>query len=295
MMKKILIFILALFLSQVSLHATCRALIVGIGKYDRMKTGWHPIHGDNDVELLVPLLKKQGFDDIVSLVNEKATKSEIVKQLIALSQRCKAGDKVYFHFSGHGQPIRDDNGDEKGTKKFDESIIPYDACRDSRKMNGTYIGQFHLIDDELTPLLDAIKKKLGSGGILFVAVDACYSRGIQKDEMTDFDPVLLRYARGTDHAFVPSGRKSFVSGLPKPKEFSPGAKLVVVTACRENERNFEYKAPGNKMYGSLSYYISTLLKDNIDFDRWATSFQEKRYTGKRIFQSIQHPSIEIHE
>ena len=144
--------------------ATNRALLVGIGKYDRMKTGWNVIHGDNDVDLLRPLLQKRGFSDIVALTNEQATKAKIVNELNALAERCQSGDNVYFHFSGHGQPIRDDNGDEGKSKKYDESIIPYDACRDSRKMNGKYVGQYHLIDDELCPLLYSIKLKLGQDG-----------------------------------------------------------------------------------------------------------------------------------
>ncbi len=247
-----------------ALHATDRALLVGIGKYDRVKTGWSEIHGDNDVDLLTPLLKKQGFSDIVTLTNGQATKQEIVKALVSLANRCHTGDRVYFHFSGHGQPIRDDNGDEGSSKKYDESIIPYDACRDSRKLNGSYAGQYHLIDDELCPLLDAIKRKLGKGGELFVAVDACFSKGIQKDEITDIDPELLRYIRGTNYAFTPPGRITVKS----PKAFSAGAKLTVVTACKENERNIEYKSPSGKMYGSLSYYMSILLKSGVGFDRW---------------------------
>ncbi len=284
-------FIIAILLSvaALSLQADDRALLVGIGKYDRLKTGWSEIHGDNDVSLLLPLLKKRGLQDVVALTNQQATKREIVGALKSLAARCQPGDRVYFHFSGHGQPVRDDNKDEGTKKKYDESIIPYDACRDSRKMNGTYVGQYHLIDDELCPLLDAIKRKLGKQGELFVVVDACFSRGIQKDEMTDIDPELLKYIRGTNYAFTPRGRITVKS----PKEFSPGAKLTVVTACQENERNIEYKAPSGKIYGSLSYYISILLKSDADFNRWRQCFYDKGYDGRGIFQSIQHPSIEI--
>ncbi len=278
-----------LSVSTLSVQATDRALLVGIGKYDQLKTGWSEIHGDNDVALLLPLLKKRGFNDIAVLTNNQATKRKIVEALTSLAARCERGDRVYIHFSGHGQPVRDDNHDEGTKKKYDESIIPYDACRDSRKMNGTYVGQYHLIDDELCPLLDAIKRKLGKHGELFVVVDACFSRGIQKDEMTDIDPELLKYIRGTNYAFTPPGRITVQS----PKAFSPGAKLTVVTACQENERNIEYKAPSGKIYGSLSYYISILLKSDADFNRWRHSFIEKDYNGRSIFQSIQHPSIEI--
>lgn len=288
MMLRRLILTLLLSASVLSGLATDRALLVGIGQYDRVLTGWHPIHGDNDVNLLAPLLQKRGFADLVTLTNSRATKAAIVKALTELADRCQPGDKVYFHFSGHGQPVRDDNHDEGAAKQYDESIIPYDACRDSRKMNGTYAGQFHLIDDELAPLLDAIKRKLAPEGELFVVVDACFSRGIQKDEMTEIDPDLLRFMRGTNHAFNPPRPLS----IPVPADFTPGALMTVVTACRENERNFEFKSPGGKIYGSLSYYISTLLKSDADFSRWRKCFLEKAYSNRGIIQSFQHPSIE---
>ncbi|MDE5808262.1 MAG: caspase family protein [Muribaculaceae bacterium] len=296
MLKRfILLIAVGLFLPLMTV-AVNRALLVGIGKYDREKTGWNVIHGDADVELLRPMLAKRGFSDIVTLTNDQATKRAIVDGLASLASRCQPGDKVYFHFSGHGQPIRDDNRDEKTVrrdKKYDEAIIPYDACRDRRKMGGTYIGQYHLIDDELAPLLDAIKCKVGKTGEVFVAIDACYSKGIQKDELTDLDPELLKYVRGTDIAFTPPGRKSFVAGLPKPKKFTPGAPLIIVTACQENERNFECRTPSGKMYGALSYYIYTLLKKDADFGRWRRSFEQQDYKGRGIFQTIQHPSIEV--
>ncbi len=288
MFKRIVLALLAV-VSILSAQTTDRALLVGIGKYDRLQTGWNEIHGDNDVELLLPLFKKRGFGDVVALTNEQATKHRIVEALKTLAAKCKPGDRVYFHFSGHGQPIRDDNHDEGKMKRYDESIIPYDACRDSRKMGGSYRGQFHLIDDELCPLLDAIKRKLDPRGELFVAVDACFSRGIQKDEMTDIDPELLRYIRGTNYAFTPPGRIT----VRPPKDFSEGAKLTVVTACRDNERNIEYKAPSGKMYGSLSYYISILLKSDTDFERWRKCFEDESYRSRSIFQNSQHPSIEI--
>ena len=289
MIKSAFITIILVILTALSGYATDRALLIGIGKYDRMKTGWNLIHGDNDVALLRPLLARQGFTDITVLSNEQASKAKIVGALTALASRCQPGDKVYFHFSGHGQPIRDDNHDEGHGKKYDESIIPYDACRDSRKMNGTYRGQYHLIDDELCPLLDAIKRKLGAKGELFVAVDACYSKGIQKDEITEIDPDLLRFLRGTNNAFTPPGRIS----VKAPKGFTPGAKMTVVTACQETERNVEYKAPNGKFYGSLSFYISILLKSDADFNRWRECFLTEAYRKRGIFQSSQHPSIEV--
>ncbi|MCH5230765.1 MAG: caspase family protein [Muribaculaceae bacterium] len=275
-------------------NATNRALLVGIGRYDQMKTGWSRIHGDKDVELLEPLLKKQGFEDIRSIINSEATKEAIVRELKNLAERSKEGDKVYFHFSGHGQPVRDDNKDEeKAGKKYDESIIPFDACRDNLKMEGKYEGENHLIDDELAPLFDAIKKKIGRKGEFLIVIDACYSKGIQKDEVTEIDPDILRYARGTDQPFVPKPGSRYLANLPKPKDFSSGSEIIVITACGSDESNYEYKVNQNLRYGSLSYYISLLLKKDADFYRWKEMFIKCDYAKRNIFQSIQHPSIEI--
>lgn len=284
-----LLVLVLLFLASQDARATSRALVVGISNYDRMTTGWATIHGANDVDLLLPRLKKNGFTDIATLTDKKATKKNIVGALQTLARRSRPGDKIYFHFSGHGQPVRDDNGDEGKGKGFDESIVPYDACRDNLKMNGTYNGQNHLIDDELSLLLDDIKKKLGPEGELMVVVDACYSRGIQKDESTDVDPELMRYVRGTDIPFMPRGTIS----TPYPKNFTPGARMYVITACDSNERNIEYRSPTGKIYGSLSYYIYTLLKTDADFTRWSECFRDKKYLNTGIFQSSQHPSVKV--
>ncbi|MBD5270232.1 MAG: caspase family protein [Bacteroides sp.] len=289
MIKRTIVLVFVFLMTVVSSSATNRALLIGIGKYVRLKTGWNVIHGDNDVALLQPLLAKQGFTDMTVLINEQAIKARIVDELRNLASRCKDGDKVYLHFSGHGQPICDDNHDEGNGKKYDESIIPYDACRDSRKMNGTYRGQYHLIDDELCPLLDNIKRKLGMTGHLFVVVDACYSKGIQKDEFTETNPEVLRYLGGTDVAFTPPGRIP----VKTLKGFTPGAKMTVVTACQETERNVEYKAADGKFYGSLSFYISILLKSDADFNKWRECFHTGAYRKRGIFQPSQHHSIEV--
>lgn len=326
-----------------ALVAENRALLVGIGQYGN-GTGWHPIHGDADVRLLRPMLAKRGFTDITTLENAAATKRAIVQALRALAERCRPGDKVYFHFSGHGQPVEDANGDED--KPFDESIVPYDACRTP---SAGYAGQNHLVDDELNPLLDAVKRKIGAGGQLFVAVDACYSKGMERGETVGEDgaelllslrgdnhPFVLSpevsaavrsaatsaadsllaltgaeaycltdtastisleelAARGTPAAFTPPARATYLKRIPKPKAFTRGATMTVVSACRSDERNYEYRAAGTgKTYGSLSYCIYTLLRDGADFTRWAKRIADRDYARPGLFRR-QHPTVTVYD
>lgn len=297
-MKKVLTLLFALMVT-IGCFATNRALLVGIGKYPKQTTGWKVIHGDADVALLKPLLVQQGFTDIHTLVNAEATKGAILSELNKLVASAKPGDKIYIHFSGHGQPIEDANGDEiEDDFPFDQSFIPYDAYRSPIK--GKYSGERHLIDDELTPILNKLKTKVGKNGGVFMAVDACYSRGMERGEGPELeaidDPDVLNSARGCGprDAFVVPGRTSYLKRVPKPKRFTPGnGTLTVVSACKADQRNFEYKV-NNRMYGSLSYYIATLLKNSADFSVWANAFTNHGYQSTGIFK-YQTPTIEIHK
>lgn len=287
--------IIVLWLGCVSSnYATNRALLIGIGKYPTSETGWKQIHGDADVKLLAPALKAHKFTDITTLINSRATKSAIITNLKELYIRCQAGDVVYIHFSGHGQPVLDVNGDENSS--FDEAVVPYDAYRSTRTQKGQYDGRKHLIDDELNPLLNNIKVKIGSRGKLCVVIDACYSRGMERGEETDIeDDDIFGSARGTDIPLRPTDT-SYLKNLPKPIRFSKGASMYILTACLNTERNFECKTIQGKMYGSLSYYIYLLLKKDADFARWASCLKNKDYkkTTVRIFQAFQHPNVVVY-
>ena len=60
-----------------------------------------------------------------------------------------SGDIIYLHFSCHGQPIEDIDGDEDDG--WDEALIPFDAKKKYQK--GTYTGENHITDDELNSYL----------------------------------------------------------------------------------------------------------------------------------------------
>ena len=92
---------------------TRRAVVIGLG--EQLDKSWGKINGDKDVPLVVSMLKANGFGDIVSLTNSKATKSGIVNAFNSLINRCQKDDIIYIHFAGHGQMMTDMNGDENHT------------------------------------------------------------------------------------------------------------------------------------------------------------------------------------
>mgnify|MGYP002620101860 CR=1 FL=1 len=271
-MKKLSVFILLVLIifSGSSLFAQQKvALLIGISDYHAVdqKTGWDDIHGVNDVKLLSPVLKSQGFS-VDHLTDADATYDNIVKQLKSLAKKVNRGSVVYIHFSTHGQPFEDINHDE--TDGWDESIVPVDARMEYKK--GVYEGAKHLLDDELNTYTEAIRVKVGPAGRLYVVVDACHagkaSRGF-------YDEVI----RGTKQGFSPNGL------YYKPKRESEThydisysankAPVVYLEACKSTQYNSEIKKDGT-YYGALSYYIYQVVsKHAIGVDAsWVYKVQE---------------------
>jgi metacaspase-1 len=150
-------------------HARKLALLVGISKYQRRgaSTEWSNLNTGLDLELLQKaLIEKFRFEpaDILVLRDEKATRDGIIAGLRNLSARAGKGDVVFFHYSGHGDSIPDDNGDEVDGK--DESLVPFDyvSKRDPAK---------NIRDDEIGKILDELKRKQPAS--VTVSLDSCYS------------------------------------------------------------------------------------------------------------------------
>ena len=102
------------------------ALLVGIGRYEDTRS-WKNLSSPNDLKYLNDALLQQGFiaENIQTLKEEAATYKAILEALVDLADKSNKGDIVYFHFSGHGQQIEDDNGDE--ADGYDEALVPYNA------------------------------------------------------------------------------------------------------------------------------------------------------------------------
>ena len=282
-------------------YAKKSALLIGIGSYNTESTGWDKIHGDNDVDLLTKKLKSKGFS-VQSLKNSNATKKNILNALTKLVNTSKSGDIVYLHFSGHGQLIKDFNNDEKDD--YDQSFVCYDACISPKLKLGkvAYKGQNHLIDDELFPYINNLKKKVGRNGSVMVIFDSCYSEDAVRGEIKD-DPdpessvEWMGSVRGSDVKFeLNKTAENFLRKIPKPGQFSSsGGRVTVISACERDRRNYECKEKrSGKQYGSLSYSVGMLLDNDIPMGQWGDFFSDGRYKNLKVFRSTQHPQVQVY-
>lgn len=231
---------------------TRRALVIGLGEQE--DKSWAKINGDKDVPYVKEMLMKSGYEDIITLVNRQATKAGIVSAFTALAAQCKSGDRVYVHFSGHGQLMTDVDGDEKDDS-LDEAWIPYDAyLRYGEKDR----GEKHLIDDDINEFLTEIKSKIGDDGKMLVVVDACHSGdssrgGDDTDNLSDFDETI----RGVRNVFmIPIKERGYAERLEE--------NWLTLSACKDYQFNQEMKAP---QVGKLTYALYTAwLKGNVTME-----------------------------
>lgn len=240
-----------MFFSAIALAQRKRAFLVGISHYDTALTGyqWNNINGVEDINLLRPLLKEQGFTS-TALLDDQATYGNITNQLKEFIDITKKGDIVYLHFSTHGQPVEDLNGDEDDG--WDEAIVPIDAYKLYKK--GVYEGQKHLIDDQLNKFIKRLREKMGPKGFLYVVIDACHAGTSSRanDESVRGTKVGFSY---NNKVFKPSNDKKSHYNIETSVKLSH---VMFIEACRPDQVNSEIKIEG-KRYGPLTYNIAQAL------------------------------------
>lgn len=238
------------------------SLIVALSNYWDYRN-WNNISSNNDAQILHQALTQNGFaKDNVRIVEDVRAKSDLIDAITdELLNRVESGDIAHFHYSGHGQQVADYSGDE--VDGYDEALVPLAAPsnHNSRDKNGKpfkYNGEEHLTDDELAPLLDAVRKKLGPDGVLLVTIDACHSgsstrssgAGVARGSVIRIEP----------KEYSPKPTSVIESGSVVDNSDSPQAsKMVVISASSSQELNYEIKLENGKRYGPLSYGLASAL------------------------------------
>lgn len=289
LIKHFIISSFLIFCMFTSYAANKRALLIGISDYPSLKdrdAEWGKIHGANDALMIQGTLKSQGFKTTM-LINKDATASNIRQAFKKLQYEATPGDLIYIHFSGHGQPVEDKNGDE--SDGWDEAIIPYDA---QSKYSKKYKGQNHILDDELEILVNSIREKIGSAGFVYVILDACHMGGASRDESETEEEL---YIRGTNRGFS-SRSKLYVPKIDRSTHMKVKADpklggICYMEACRSYQTNAEIKE-NNSFYGPLTFYVNQSLKLvalSKNF-QWTNSVVKEMAKDKRLIK--QNPVIE---
>ncbi|MBL7807822.1 MAG: caspase family protein [Saprospiraceae bacterium] len=232
------------------------ALIVAVGDYPE-SSGWQKINAQNDVVLITNTLLRQGFKagNITQVVDKDASREEILKTLRKTVKSLKPGDVFLFQFSGHGQQVADDNGDEYDG--FDEAIVPYNSPMKYQKDG--YQGGNLIRDEELGALLDEARKKIGPSGNVLVILDSCHSGTGTR---------AMAMARGTDFVMADS---SYIAQQPRNKPENgwlpdalqiEKASMTAFFGATAGQLNYETKDETGQGIGSLTYAFCQKLNES---------------------------------
>lgn len=243
--------------------ATRRAVVIGLG--EQLDKSWDKINGDKDVPLVASMLKSNGFTDVVTLVNSKATKAGIVNAFNSLINRSQKGDIIYIQFSGHGQMMTDMNGDEKDG--MDEAWIPYDAylnyCAKDK-------GEKHFSDDEIARYLTSLRAKIGSEGTIAVVVDACHSGDSTRD-VCEEDSIVVR---GVDVDFKIPGKRT------KSATSRTSEAWLTLSACQDFQLNQEYNGVGKLTHILVNNWRNYAgHSDKAIINAIDTTYETRKYKG----------------
>jgi metacaspase-1 len=244
------------------------ALLVGVGDYPA-ETGWSKLSSRNDVRLVKEVLAEHGFanKNVTTLLDREASSEEILKAIRThLTEKSRPGGIAVFQFSGHGQQVQDDNGDE--IDGLDEALVPYNSPM--RYAAGKYEGENLLRDDQLGEALLAVRRKLGPKGTLLVLIDACHSGTATRGSQV--------VARGTDivmaspeylQKLAQYGRDdSRLQEAFMPREEHDLAPMIALFSSSPNQLSYEIKDGNGDTYGSFTYAFCKALQQTPPDGTW---------------------------
>ena len=226
-----------------------RALLVGVNKYNMPGSDLNGCV--NDVTNIRDILLKYfGFDvnDIRVVVDDRATKENIMNRLRWLVADAKAGDSLLFHFSGHGSQIRDRDGDEL-KDNLDEILCPHDMDWDGR----------NIVDDDLAELFGTLPKGIN----LEVLLDCCHSgTGTREARGIESLPQELSFKQRflTPPADIQARVDDDDLTIRKLLRGHNPQTHVLFAACKDNQTSADAFIKGS-YNGAFTYYFAKHLRE----------------------------------
>ncbi len=280
---------LCFLLVSISGWGAKRLLFIGISGY-APKSGWPELHSANDLLLLRQQFQNQGFI-ITPVLDQEATRAGINDKFNSFFSGVQPGDKVVLFFAGHGQQIKDDNGDEKDS--LDEALVLYDSPKTA---NGAiYNGNKHLRDDELGHWVKSIMNKVGVEGHVFVLLDCCHSAtGLRSGSTTQVrggaSPIVSPGFIENNNELDPG---SGYFEIPASRGRGNMATVVLIAAAKARQQNHEIVGEDGKHYGSLSYAFAEALENIQAKETYIEFFTKIRNTIARHTTGLgQEPALE---
>ncbi len=242
-----------------------RALVIGIDDYQHVRKLKGATADAHDID---SSLRTMGVRDVTALINDRAERSNVLREISALVERTKTNDIVFLSIAGHGaqEPERIKGSQPDGME--DVFLLP--------GFEATPTGsQQRVLGSEFNHFIRQFE--LRGAKVIFVA-DTCHGGGMVRD----IDP------RAEEMSFrqIPSYTLLVDELKPVSDQNDPRSELdldhtAFLAAVDRNTKAPEVRVPGiDGLRGALSYALARAVEGNADADH------DGKVTLKEFFANI---------
>jgi hypothetical protein len=258
-----------------------RALLVGINNYPPP----NELHGCvNDVNDMAQfLVSKCGFahDDVRLVTDERATAKNILDRLGWLLTGVVKGDRIFFHYSGHGAQVAARNPQGQ-TDRMDEVICPVDFNFDN---DSTMIR-----DKDFVRLFGAVP-----AGVEFVWVsDSCFSGGLTRGMLpTPKNVTVLKSKTLPLPADIAWRNQTAAAKSIQPLGMKGAAQqlnVALISGCTATQESADADI-GGRFNGALTYYLLSVLKGTNGLKQPLTQLVKAVVQELKAANFTQHPEL----
>ena len=215
------------------------ALIIGIDKYQNVKKLNYAVDDAESIKEILEDSFQFPSGNISILINEEATKQNILKSFSEITKNAKSNDRVLVFFAGHGETMDLPGGGEKGY------LIPVEG--DTEELYLTSIPM-----DELREIALMSEAKH-----MLYLVDACYggiaavgSRGLEPQKTSDFINKVAKFQ--SRQVITAGGRGEKV--IEKPEWGHSAFTLNLIRGLKDGAA--DYNADGFITANELGMFLS---------------------------------------
>jgi hypothetical protein len=228
-----------------------RALVIGIDDYQHVRKLKGATADAHDID---SSLRTMGVRDVTALINDRADRSNVLREISALVERTKTNDIVFLSIAGHGaqEPERIKGSQPDGME--DVFLLP--------GFEATPTGsQQRILGSEFNHFIKQFE--LRGAKVIFVA-DTCHGGGMVRD----IDP----RAAAMSFRQIPSYTLLVDELKPVSDQGDPRSELdldhtAFLAAVDRNTKAPEVRVPGiDGLRGALSYAVARAVEGNADAD-----------------------------
>jgi hypothetical protein len=242
-----------------------RALVIGIDDYQHVRKLRGATADARDID---SSLRTMGVRDVTALIDDRAERSNVLREISALVERTKTNDIVFLSIAGHGaqEPERIKGSQPDGME--DVFLLP--------GFEPTPTGsQQRILGSEFNHFIKQFE--LRGAKVIFVA-DTCHGGGMARD----IDPraAEMSFRQVPAYTLLVDELKP-VSGQGDPRSELDLDRTAFLAAVDRNTKAPEVRIPGvDGLRGALSYAVSRAIEGSADANH------DGKVTLKEFFGNI---------